>query len=62
MRRVVTDRSTYELEKRSTWGSIRADAEPQTASYASGIIGGTHVPQEEHTHGCSELFPWGSLY
>jgi hypothetical protein len=51
----VTDSSTYELGKTLTWGSIRADVECR-ASYASGIIGGTHVPQQEHTHGCSELF------
>jgi hypothetical protein len=56
MGRAVTDSSTYELGKRLTWGSIRADVECR-ASYASGIIGGTHVPLQEHTAAANVFFP-----
>lgn len=52
----MTDSSTYELGKRLTWGSIRADVECR-ASYASGIIGGTHVPLQEHTAAANVFFP-----
>ena len=60
MGRAVTDSSTYELGKTLTWGSIRADVECR-ASYASGIIGGTHVPLQEHT-AAANFFSLGSLY
>jgi hypothetical protein len=48
---------------RLTWGSIRADVECR-ASYASGIIGGTHVPLSARTHARLQRtsFSLGSLY
>lgn len=58
--RVVTESSTYELGKTLTWGSIREQTQSaeRRASYAGGIIGGTHVLMEEQKHGCSELSPY----
>jgi hypothetical protein len=56
----VTDSSTYELGKTLTWGSIRADVECR-ASYARGIIGGTHINKSTRT-AAANFFPLGSLY